>query len=512
MEITPVESNGYFLENISSRTLVLDSYHTTYVSFNLTIMRSTLTQLYINFLVLQRKLTLSFPFENNLQVQLNHSYNQLENAFNTLHKVDFYTNDYRKRRGLINVLGSTIKFITGNLDQEDLENINLHFENLNKNQITTMHKINQLSSFAGHIAKNFQDNILLIFNNTKKLENIVENLSNLVDMSLQLQTHSLQITTIDLFLNKLLRTITFALKNTLDIELIDSNQIKTIWTFLKAHYTSHQLWPLTQLHELISVCKSGFIQTQEEAILVVKIPLFRKEQCNLQFVYLTPTNRQLVLIPPSKYYCSNLWYKDCSMINNRWFCHHQLFDSCRLPNCTFAKLNNNYKFAFYTHTKNLVYCTKQPLEVCEVCDSVSKATIEHCNIIKIRKFCTLIIGEERFNNIALNLSYELKFAESNDLSPNTTKHLNFKMYHLEEFGKMQNELFEPINYDNFVTKGNHYFLTGCIIVIVLIVFITILTIYVLRVRNSISRKLLQKLVTEDGENSKGGGVTDLEQP
>jgi len=257
MEIMKIPDNGYYVEAISS-SLVLETYHTTYITFNLSIIHNTLAHLFVKHLIREGRLKKSFPKNTNLKFQLNHSYKQLDNAFINLQKLKHGEINQRKRRGLINFLGSSIKFVTGNLDHEDLNEINSNFKNIRMNQIKTMHKLNQLSSFAGHVTDKFQTDLFTVYNHTQTLKQAMNNISNLLDFVIQIQDHSLQILIItDSYINKLLNTVTFAMTNTLDIELFNLDELKQIWTFLKSHYSSYQLWPLNQIYELISICKTG---------------------------------------------------------------------------------------------------------------------------------------------------------------------------------------------------------------------------------------------------------------
>ena len=503
MKILPIPNNGYYSEN-SSNSLVLETYHTTYISFNLTNIHSLLTHLFTNHLTLQKKSENLYPTEHSLQIQLNYSYNQLKDAFDNFHKITHSNIDKRKRRGLINFLGSTIKFFTGNLDQEDLKIINEQFEKGKTNQINTMHKLNKLSSFAGHISERFQKDIVHIYNNTQILGKSITNISNLLDLSLQIQNHYMQINMINSYLNKLLRTIILAITGTLNIELLSINEIEQIWNFLKFQY-NNQLWRLDQLYELTLICNTGFITKNKMAILVVKIPLFLKNSCKLQIVYPIPTVKQLILVPPSKYYCDDLWYEKCSSINNKWFCSNQLIDSCQIKNCTYAKITNNYEIAFFTKNDILLYCVNKPTEIMENCDAISKQTMINCNLILSK--CNIIIGNKKYYPKTYNIT--LSF-DNIDFVPQTNRSINLRLFHVNEPDKMHDDLFEPIDYNDCLTKATHHSIIGIIIIVIISIVIINVIVYKRRIRDSVSKHILRKLITEDVDNSKEGGITDLD--
>ncbi|KAL3283887.1 hypothetical protein HHI36_018056 [Cryptolaemus montrouzieri] len=308
--------------------------------------------------------------------------------------------------------------------------MNNHFSNIRINQIKTMYELNELSSFAGHISEKFQNDILTVYNNTQNSKQAMTNISDYLEFIVQIQDHSLQISIIESYLTKLLNTITLASSNILDIGLFDLNQLRDIWNFLKAHYFHNQLWPLDQIYELVSICKVGFVQINDnKAILVVKIPIFRQSSCQLNIVYPVPTDKQIVLIPPSKYYCSEQWYHNCKVVNNKWFCINQLTGSCKLKNCNYTLVNNTYNIALFTQNNKFLYCNKEPIEIIENCEPISKQTVNNCNIIS--SSCDIIIGTEMFSNLNFHLTEK---PENISFTISANVGINLKLQHLQTPG------------------------------------------------------------------------------
>ena len=89
---------------------------------------------------------------------------QLNDTFDLFNKFEYIETPvkYRSRRGLFNFLGSAIKFITGNLDDNDLDIITNNLQMLKNTQVNIMHKINEFSSFAGNLIKRFSENLKII--------------------------------------------------------------------------------------------------------------------------------------------------------------------------------------------------------------------------------------------------------------------------------------------------------------------------------------------------------------
>lgn len=72
---------------------------------------------------------------------------------------------YRTKRALINVLGSAIKFITGNLDDNDLQDIKSNLNKLYLNDKKVITKISELTSFANHLTERYSKDMQIVSEN-----------------------------------------------------------------------------------------------------------------------------------------------------------------------------------------------------------------------------------------------------------------------------------------------------------------------------------------------------------
>lgn len=314
LQVQKLPNNGFFLEEISS-SLIVSHHHSTYIPFNITSIKLTLNNLLSNILALEP--TINNKNNSYCKTHFLHAYKALNRTFDTFAKLDTYKTNTRRKRGLMNLLGSGIKFITGNLDNADLETITQNFEILKHNQLNAMHKVNDLSSFAGNIMSKFTENVKIINDNSEKISYEILNLNNSVFILVKLQDLYIQISNLNQFLDKLLRIFSFAHLKTLDLEIFSLEDINNIWQYLELHYPKNTLWSITHISELTLICKTGLLIFEEMAILVIKIPIFDKNICNLRYVYPIPNNSSKILISPSKYYCNDLWYENCEVINSR---------------------------------------------------------------------------------------------------------------------------------------------------------------------------------------------------
>lgn len=78
---------------------------------------------------------------------------------------------------------------------------------------------------------------------------------------------------------------------------------------------------------------------------------------------------------------------------------------------------------------------------------------------------------------------------------------------------MADDLSEPLEYNSILTETKvHYSVTTILLCIVTIIIVVNIIFYRKKLRNTIPRKLLQKIINEDVEISKDGGVIGLSRP
>lgn len=430
----------------------------------------------------------------------------LNKTYDTYSKLNLYdvSRLSRNKRGLLNFIGSSIKFVTGNLDNNDLETINQHLQTLKNNQVNSMQKLNELSSFAGNIMHKFETTLEVTNENLQNIRGELYELNNEINIMLTLQNQYLQTINLNQFLEKILRILSFAHLETLDLEILSLKEIEEIWQYLEVHYPKNALWSVKHLSELTLICKTGLLILEEMAILVIKIPIFEQKMCDLKIVYPIPNNESKILVGPSRFYCETLWYTQCEEINSRWICSGPIANSCPLPkNCQYATVQNNYQVHTLTYKNSLLVCTRSPETIYENCFQFQQATLQDCYLIQSQ--CDVIINQHKYslsvNNISIVPPTILKLQDTNFS-------LNLQIRHLEDPKRIQEDLMEPIHFQDFTPQQTSHSL---IFVILSAIFVCILAIVIYfwrkqsRIR-SVPIKLLERLINEDVEKSKGGGV------
>lgn len=485
------------MENVSP-SLITNHYHTTYIPFNISSIKFTLSQFLTNIVVLKPLV----DEQNNKAVTTLyfHTYKLINHTYSNYEKLKLMQSKNRRKRGLINFLGSGIKFITGNLDDKDLDTITQNFDILKRNQLNSMHKINELSSFAGNIMNKFKDTLDIINKNSNTIKMGFSKLSNELTLNLCLQDQYIQINDLNQLLEKLLRMISFAHLETLDLEILSPSEINEIWKYLKIHYPKKALWPIQHITELTLICKTGLLIMDDMVILAIKIPVFEVSACDLKFVYPVPNNESQIVITPSKFYCNELWYKVCNEISDKWICSNPLIDSCILSkNCQYALVHNNYKVHTLTHAHALLFCTKTSEIIYEDCFRFEKVLIDGCTLLQSK--CDVIIDKQKYSLAINNVTTLLPDVPSLQI---TNFSLNLKIKHLDNPGQVQDDLLEPIKFEELLLQNNSHLTLVIITSICIIVLICAFCVIFYQWKKHkdvkvIPLKTLQNIINEDVE-------------
>lgn len=151
----------------------------------------------------------------------------VEKIQNILHKLRYHPQKQKKitKRGLINGLGSVIKFIAGNPDNDDLEFIKGNLDNLEKEHDQEMARVNKLTSINQRLTqliqnttRNLNENFLTIGQTLKDAQRAQD--VNLMFRSIELQVHKSFITL--LYLRDVEQTVTLATAGIPSLEMIRS--------------------------------------------------------------------------------------------------------------------------------------------------------------------------------------------------------------------------------------------------------------------------------------------------
>lgn len=291
------------------------SYHTLVHYFDLDIIESEINQLNQNY--------------DDMKIMLNKHrkhYHELEN-YNNLIRFYFksvqdklnnvYSNKInRNKRGLINGLGSTLKFITGNMDSDDANRINKILRDLKVNEFKLQSQISNQYSLNEELIKQFNFSVQNVQHNEQILKNKIIELSheinqNSIDIEL-LQTKDLYNQLILMYnavlnmLTEIENSITFCAIGAMHPSIIKASDLLKELQKLKPFYNNELPLPVTidniiNYQSLISV---HCLFDNSKIHYFLKIPIEYDIKFKLYYLEPLPTlieNEYFTIIPNSKF-------------------------------------------------------------------------------------------------------------------------------------------------------------------------------------------------------------------
>lgn len=469
LRLVKIETNGFYQENLGHAQL-FDHYHRFFFSINLTKLESCIDRISNNIPEIKKKTTDAYSLQHFYALET-----EFENLRNTLDKVLHF----RIKRGLINIAGKAIKFITGNLDNDDLEQLNSNIQALNDSEKEANTKIGQLTSFAGHIAKRYDEDIAKINKNIDNTVRILNTVMSEIQTIQLLNTEIINVMRVRDFIEKIERTINLARLETPNLELLTASELTEMITYLQKLYNPTQIMKIddTHLFEILDQSKSFLVITADAVINVLKIPILQSLTYERSAVYPVPNAKNQILIPPAQFYLvhqqSEKWTDDCREFRNRSICYNIKKNcQCRLQtpkSCRSAVVTNNYAAIVQLRNTALLLTTRAPMEIIENCDyGVQKTTIKSNYVIKSQ--CDIIIGESTYRRPGLNFTIDV--SNITEVQLNQTHQVKLKMEHLQDLQQLHqdvSELEEESIAFHPVFHFTHYAVTGSVVLIVLIV-------------------------------------------
>lgn len=240
----------------------------------------------------------------------------------------------RIKRGLFDGLGSAIKYITGNMDNNDAKKINLQLKELmeNKNNVNTDIKnqiilntemIERFSNITKHI-NNEQDVI------TKFLKNTYENISNKIykeDLIISKIQYINRINyNIDLLINQIsniAESIVLAKINIISKFILSHNEIENIYNSL-----NNQIPEINSVEQIYEMLELQAYFNNSNIVFNIKIPIIKKESFILSHIIPLPINETRQIITPNYIVYNDKsinYYNDkCFKLENIYICKNPI--------------------------------------------------------------------------------------------------------------------------------------------------------------------------------------------
>ena len=262
-------------------------------------------------------------------------------------KLNQLTPNSRIKRGLINGLGSIVKSITGNLDNEDGEKIEKHLENLDKNQLTIKQIMESQITLTTKAIEKFESSITNLTTNQLILRSRIFQIEQaLKDEKIELY-HRIQFnnvyTQINIMAQSILQiletleeAVTFAKINVMHPSIIEPEDL--LDSLIQINKYVNLPLPVVKEQilnfETLITIKAYWKETKLNFIL--EVPITDTIQYNLYHLYSCPilhqNNTFQLIIPNQKYLIlSDQYYSSsnelCKLIDNYFYCNNLDFIS-----------------------------------------------------------------------------------------------------------------------------------------------------------------------------------------
>lgn len=346
------------------------------------------------------------------------------------------------RRGLANFIGKGIKFITGNLDDDDLKTINENLENLHRSKSSEIERINKLTSFANHLSKRYSEDLALLNENIVHTKTLFRNLSSTEEFRIIVEYEVLQSETLLNTLLMLERTISFAMKEIPNLEIITVEELLSIETYLEQIYKTQQLSPIDHVHlfKIIEFAKITVIGTEETISFLLKIPILKQVIATYSRVYPLPNHQDIAAIPPKTYsikiqneeYWTNEPCKSTLGSSMVLCLQPPTKETCMLSTperCQTTLVHNDFNIIYPLKNHQLLTLFKKEHTILEDCHGILfKKSIQGNNLLS--SSCRIIIDETIFDNTIP--IFEITIKNVSKIRLDYTHKIDFHLRHLKE--------------------------------------------------------------------------------
>lgn len=266
-------------------------------------------------------------------------------------------------------------------------------------------------------------------------------------------------------------------------------------------YNSNQLIISDQHpYKILEYSQSIILITNYKMIVILKIPILKPTSYPLYKMLPIPNTDELMILPPADFLSNNIWFKDCTQINEeKYLCQNEIHSKCT-PSVPQRCLIVEMKEDVVHQMKSQALIASSPrLQITDQC--TGEEVQPSCHTVIISNNCPISINKKIFN---VNQSMDLDVPEIyiHALSPSHTATLDTipipKDLHLQPI--------EPIH-----LKTSLFYVNWTLILLIFILMIPV-TFLIIRKRKRISNFLFRSKVPlkqlEKILQSTEGGVTE----
>nr|XP_015840241.1 PREDICTED: uncharacterized protein LOC107399075 [Tribolium castaneum] len=244
----------------------------------------------------------------------------------------------RAKRGLVNILGSIIKTITGNMDSEDNERITSVINTIKQNQNNIAHQLTNQYSINQEIINKFEKTIKDIEHNeralyslTSKFQNVTRNQINTLFIKDTLNQLSHLFNVILNIAQDIENSLAFCKLQTVHPSIITNEELFKELLKIESIYKNHLPFPVKSenIQNYKRILSTKCVIKEFEIIYFLSFPLYETRELELFYLIPLPDQKFQTIIPSAKYVLkgeSYLWPLTdiCDKIQKEYFCKNEL--------------------------------------------------------------------------------------------------------------------------------------------------------------------------------------------
>lgn len=437
LQTQQLQTNDGYYEKTLHPAKTINHYHTFIYTVNLTKIIQNYNKLLTNLAVLTPRKgdTVLLQLHNQIRLQML----AIEDIL--------YKFKPRVKRGLINGLGTIIKWIAGTPDANDVVTIQNNIKAVAQGSNAAIQQVNKVTAVLQTLTDKLSENQNILQKELSDLENHIFKLENEIQDTTLFQIDHFQTSNLLQFLQMLERTISFAWKNNPNLEMFSVNTIRSIHQYLSQNYDKTQIIPVDEhIYTLLEFSKNIVAQIDGMLIFLTKVPILSKTTGTLSEIIPIPNNNNIILVPNGRYYLKmenqHGWLdQPCPTAMNTSICTTTR-DGCDISKrtrCITARVVNPWSNIVQFDTSEVLLDSSTPIDVIEDCDGhITRKTLTGTNSLKSE--CRLIINEILYDNANNYLEQNIPSVINYTFTPKFNVHL--KQYHLHDYSLLQKELEE----------------------------------------------------------------------
>lgn len=511
IKITPLETNPGILPFYLGNTRIKQSSHEFIHYFDIIPIKTEIDKIMYRY----------NDFNKILEIQSNSKYKYLFTNYKNqvayqiqLIKTKFLSvypfEQKRSKRGLINALGSVIKFISGNLDHNDAVRYDNAIKELSENQDKIVNSYNKQISLNYDLINSFNETYSLIkhnenviiekikeslktvnqiefdFNNYLKLRDIIDQVAN----SLNSLIH---------FLSDLENAITFAKLNTLHHSILKLHEIQIIIKRLLTLYENNQLifYEHNDLYHYYNLIKVKSYYSNARLVFVLEIPIVNPNLFNYYHLYSIPTSNLTTLIPNNPYLATyeglfQYQAEECQRIDTVYYCddpqvfqfnQHEdcitaILSSSEKTKCEYTKLSLNSNIIEEINSKHYILIFLSESEIQINCGKRDIINLKDTNLIELPLGCSFTYNHTNFINLKSSIESQplllpkINVPQFKD-QPQDILDINLSKISFDKLAEIKNnqhKLEIKHNFNEYVT--GHYIIFFVLIIIVIAILLS----------------------------------------